>query len=77
MENGNSQLSGVGVNTFGQVGIFYAFPKKNLNDLTDVVTIVSIESDEEAEQVTDWHDQLKELIEGQNLKKVRENFNSV
>ena len=38
-----------------------------------MVRIVSVESDEEAEEVTDWHDQLKELIEGQHLNKVREN----
>ena len=42
-----------------------------------MVTIVSIESDEETEQVTDWHDQLKELIEGQHLNKLRENSNNV
>ena len=59
-----------GVNTFCQV---YVFPKKNLNHRTDMVRIVSVESDEEAEEVTDRHDQLKELVEGQNLKKVREN----
>ena len=36
---------------------------------TNVVRIVSIESDQEAEQVADRHDKLKELIEGQNLQK--------
>ena len=41
-------------------------PKKS-DSQTNVVRIVSIESDEEAEQVADRHDKLKELIEGQNL----------
>ena len=43
-------------------------PKKS-DSRTNVVRIVSIESDEETEQVTDRHDKLKELIEGQNLQK--------
>ena len=34
--------------------------------------IVSIESNEEAGEVADWHNQLKKLIEGQNLQSAKD-----
>ena len=54
-------------------GVEHGAQLKHQNGLTYEVRVVSVESDEEAEEVTDRHDQLKELVEGQNLKKVREN----
>ena len=38
--------------------------------LTNEVRVVSIEGNDEAEKVADWHNQLKELIEGQNLQQI-------
>ena len=38
--------------------------------LTYEVRVVSIEGNDEAEKVADWHNQLKELIEGQNLQQI-------
>ena len=35
--------------------------------LTYEVRVVSIEGYEEAGKIADWHNQLKKLIEGQNL----------
>ena len=44
----------------------------NLAYLTYKVRVVSIEGNEEAEKVADWHNQLKKLIEGQNLQIILE-----
>ena len=38
--------------------------------MTNEVRVVSIEGNDEAEKVADWHNQLKELIEGQNLQQI-------
>ena len=39
--------------------------------MTYEVRVVSIEGNDEAEKVADWHNQLKELIEGQNLQQIK------